>query len=193
MENPFNNYYKEYDEWFDKNLDIYKNELEFVGRYIDEESISLEIGAGTGRFGIPLGIKYGIEPSKNMAAIAYNNGMRIIVGRAEDLPVKKNYFELVLLNTVLCFIRDTQKAIENIYTILKKQGKVVVFLIDRDSPIGKKYEAKKDKNKFYRYANFLNKTQVENVFKKNGFVLETEETYRYKVIDGLKLMIFKKD
>ncbi len=192
MYNPFNDFFSEYDKWFDENKDIYKNELKFIGKVIKRDLESIEIGVGTGRFGVPLGIKYGIEPSMNMAKIAKKNGMNVIIGTAEELPLQNNRFELILLNTVLCFIKDIKTAIYSFNKILSYNGIVVVFLIDRESPIGHKYMLKKQDNKFYKHADFFSKDEIIEMFEQYGFTTVKVENYKYDKIDGLKLIVFKK-
>jgi len=43
---------------------------------LPEGGTGIEIGVGTGRFASQLGIKLGLEPSKSMASLARQRGMR---------------------------------------------------------------------------------------------------------------------
>ena len=38
--------------------------------------------------------------------------------------------------------------------ILKPEGRLIIGMIDRDNPLGRAYEARKEKSKFYRQARF---------------------------------------
>lgn len=75
MTNVFEESAQEYDEWFERHGFAYQSELAAIKTFIPKEGRGLEIGVGTGRFAVPLGIKVGVEPAKAMAAIARKRGM----------------------------------------------------------------------------------------------------------------------
>ena len=116
----FNKYAEEYDEWYDKNKTIYKLELEVIKKFIpksdkekpEKKKIGLEIGVGTGRFAEPLGIEYGLEPSKSMAEIAKKRGIKVYEGVAENIPFNDESFDYVLMTTTLCFLKDSIKGLK---------------------------------------------------------------------------------
>jgi hypothetical protein len=50
-------------------------------------------------------------------------------------------------------------------------------MIDKESPLGKSYEAKKSKSTFYRYAHFYSVTEVIEWLKRSGFgEIKTRQT-----------------
>ena len=57
----------EYDEWYDENPAAYISEIQALRSLIPSSGTGLEVGAGTGRFAAPLGIKIGVEPAQAMA------------------------------------------------------------------------------------------------------------------------------
>ena len=59
----------EYDQWFEKHSSVYQCELLAVQKAVPKNKTGIEIGVGTGRFAEPLNIKFGVEPSENMARI----------------------------------------------------------------------------------------------------------------------------
>ena len=61
----FEKFAERYDSWFDRNPYAYKSELKAISALIPKGK-GIEIGVGTGRFAKPLGIKFGIEPSRKM-------------------------------------------------------------------------------------------------------------------------------
>ncbi len=145
----------EYDYWFIRHEFAYRSELAAVKALIPPAGRGLEIGVGTGRFAAPLGIKVGVEPARAMAEIARTRGIRVIQGYAEVLPFADGSFDFVLMVTVLCFLRDPFQALCEATRVLKPQGRLIIGMIDHDSPLGRAYEASKNKSKFYRQARFL--------------------------------------
>jgi len=97
---PFERFTQRYEEWFEKHRLAYLSELRAVDMLLPENrERCVEIGVGTGRFAVPLGIKYGVEPSKKMAEIARKRGITVYEGVAENLPFEDESFDCVLLST----------------------------------------------------------------------------------------------
>src|SRR5659263_286596 len=92
---------QEYDEWFGENKEVYMSEILALKDLIPSEGIDLEIGVGTGRFAIPLGIKIGVEPAKAMADISRKRGIDVRESRAEALPFDDESFDFVLMVTTI--------------------------------------------------------------------------------------------
>ena len=59
----FEKYSNEYEEWFENNRSLYQDEVKSLKKLVGNTQNGLEIGIGTGRFALPIGIKIGIEPS----------------------------------------------------------------------------------------------------------------------------------
>jgi SAM-dependent methyltransferase len=151
---------QEYDAWFDKHRLVYESEILALKRFMGSGGIGLEIGVGTGRFAVPLGIKIGVEPAKSMADMARQRGIRVIRAVGEGLPFRPGSFDLVAMVTVLCFLRDPFRSLTEATRVLKPGGQILIGMIDRDSPLGRYYEAHKPESKFYRQANFYSISQV---------------------------------
>lgn len=165
----FEKYTQEYEEWFEKNKFVYLSELYAVKRQLPKTGYGLEIGVGTGRFAEPLGIKLGIEPSKKMGEIAKQRGIEVIRGVGEALPFDSAQFDFILMVTVICFLKDIELAFKEAYRVLKPNACLVVGFIDKNSPLGKLYESKKEKSVFYKSANFYSVEEVVSYLKKAGF------------------------
>ena len=58
-----------YEGWFEKNSLAYESQVEAV-RSVLPSGNGVEIGVGTGRFAVPLGIKLGVDPSEAMREVA---------------------------------------------------------------------------------------------------------------------------
>jgi ubiquinone/menaquinone biosynthesis C-methylase UbiE len=145
---------QEYDDWYARNEFAYRSELAALKAFMPTEGHGLEIGVGTGRFAAPLGIKVGVEPARAMAEIARSRGIRVTRAYAEALPFADDSFDFVMLVTVLCFLSDPIQALRETMRVLKPQSRLIIGMIDPDSPLGKSYEMHKERSKFYRLARF---------------------------------------
>jgi len=157
---PFDKYLDEYEHWFDQHRFVYLAELEAVRYFIPQGKKGIEIGIGTGRFALPLGIKEGVEPSAAMRKFAIQRGLTAHDGVAEAQPLPDQSYDFALMVTTICFVDDILKSFQEAHRILKPSGLLIVGLVDRDSPLGKIYEAMKEQNKFYRIATFYSTAEV---------------------------------
>ncbi len=166
---PFDKYYQEYDNWFIENKELYQAELKAIKPFIPKNKKGLEIGVGSARFAKPLGVKVGVEPSKKIADIARNRGIKVYESIAEKLPFSDEEFDFALIVTTICFVDDILKTFQEAYRVIKNNGFIIVGFIDKDSYLGKKYQSKKSISKFYSYATFYSATEVLDYLKKAGF------------------------
>lgn len=165
----FEQFALEYDQWFIENSFAYLSETEAIRRFIPNNGLGIEIGAGTGRFSIPFGIRLGIEPSEEMARFAKTRGISIARAVAEELPFADNTIDYVLMVTTICFLNDLPATFVEIRRVLKPGGRLIIGFIDRESPLGKKYELMKESSRFYKGATFYSSSQVMNILSKAGF------------------------
>ena len=167
--NVFEKYAEEYDKWFDVHPWVYQSEVRAVKMLLPQGGKGVEIGAGTGRFSVPFGITVGVEPSKTMAEIARSRGITVYDSKAEHMPFDDNAFDFVLMVTTICFLEDPLQALKEIRRILRPAGKIIIGMLDKDSPLGREYESKKNSSKFYQYANFYTVGQVLEWLKITGY------------------------
>ena len=163
----FDRYYKKYDAWYEKNKFAYLSELDAVKKILPQKGKGLEIGVGTGRFAHALGIATGIDPSKNMIQIARKRGVNVRLSFGERLPFKNATFDYVAIIITICFVKDPLKVLQESRRVLKKNGKLIVGIIDKDSFLGKFYQRKK--SLFYKQANFFSTKEVTDLLKVTGF------------------------
>lgn len=168
--NTFDENTVEYDEWYNKHKGKYQSEILALKKLIPEGKKGVEIGVGTGRFSVPFAIKIGVEPSANMAKLAEERGITVINGVAENLPFHYESFDYVLMVTTVCFLSDIPKAFKEAYRILKDNGKIILGIIDKNSPLGKEYEKMKTQNKFYSDAHFHTTEEITELLKQAGFI-----------------------
>jgi SAM-dependent methyltransferase len=150
----------EYDAWFEEHRAVYESEIKALKRFRPGAGAGLEIGVGSGWFAAPLGIALGLEPAAAMAALARRRGIRVVRGVAQALPFRAETFDLVLMVTVLCFLGEPIRALEEATRVLKPGGQLLIGMIDQASPLGRSYEAHKEESKFYRQARFYPASRV---------------------------------
>jgi len=165
----FENFTKEYDEWFVANDETYVSELRAIKSLLPEGTRGLEVGVGTGRFGVFLGAGFGVDPSHRMTLVSKSRGLRVCEAVAEDLPFRDGTFESVLMVTVICFLDDPDKALSEAYRVLTPRGSVIIGFIDKESHLGRQYGSKKAGSRFYKNAVFYSAEEVQDYLKKAGF------------------------
>ena len=165
----FEKYSKEYDRWFIKNRNIYLAELNAIKGLVPSGKYGVEIGVGTGRFALPLGIKVGVEPSEKMAEISRNRGIQVYEGMAEQLPFNDDTFDFVLLVTTICFVDNLKESFKEAYRVLKNEGFIIVGFVDKESELDKRYQLKRKKSKFYKDATFYSAENFIDFLRKTNF------------------------
>lgn len=166
----FDRYSNEYDEWFLRNRALYEAELEAIRGLLPAAGGRwLEIGVGSGKFAVPLGITVGVEPSEAMASKARALGVEVHSGVAEALPFGDAEFDLALMVTTICFVDDVHASLREALRVLTPGGCLVVGFVDGESQLGREYQARKERSRFYREAVFLSATEVVESLQRAGF------------------------
>jgi ubiquinone/menaquinone biosynthesis C-methylase UbiE len=163
----FDRHYKRYDAWYDRNKAVYLSELKAVKKALPTTGTGLEIGTGTGRFACALDIRYGVEPSKNMAAIARKRGVEVYLSYGGCLPFVDAIFDYAAIIITLCFVKNPKKVLGEAYRVLKKGGRIIIGIVDKDSFLGKFYLQKK--SVFYKGASFFSVGDVTRLLQRAGF------------------------
>jgi len=168
---PFNEHVAEYEEWFEKYPFVFKSEVEAIRELLPAEDniYGIEVGMGTGRFSIELGIREGTEPSRNMRSLALDRGLEVMPGEADHLPFKDMHYDFVLMVFCISYFNDLSAAFTEAKRVLKNGGALIVGFIDKGSIIGKAYERRKPFSVFYKQANFYSPDKIIDELRKNGF------------------------
>ena len=167
MKDIFDRYYKRYDTWYDRNKFAYLSELKVLRKVLPKKGKGLEVGVGTGRFAAPLKIRTGIDPSKKMIKLAQKRGVDARLGFGEKLPFKNATFDYVVIIITICFVQNPIKVLKEAKRVLRKNGKLIIGIVDRDTFLGKVYQRKK--SKFYKQAHFFNTKELTALFRLTHF------------------------
>ncbi|MCD6187368.1 MAG: class I SAM-dependent methyltransferase [Desulfuromusa sp.] len=166
----FEKYSDAYDDWFEKNREAYEVELKAVQQLLPVGDVQgMEIGVGSGKFAVPLGIKIGVEPSEQMAVKAKQLGIEVHSGVAEELPFSADRFDFVLMVTTICFVDDIVQSFREALRVLISGGCILVGFVDMESELGQKYLQNRHKSKFYQQATFFSTREVLDHLETAGF------------------------
>ncbi|MFA9416838.1 class I SAM-dependent methyltransferase [Natrinema sp. HArc-T2] len=166
---PFEAHTDRYEDWFEAHDDAYRSELNALRQLIPEFGRGIEIGVGSARFAAPLELDVGIDPAGAMLEHAQARGIDVVRGVAESLPFRDESFDTALIVTTICFVDDIPQTLAEADRILTPSGSLVIGYIDKDSPVGRKYQEKKAQNPFYRDATFVSTDELVGALETAGF------------------------
>ncbi len=182
---PFERHTERYESWFDRHPAVYQSELNAVRALWPGGRETVEIGVGAGHFAAPLGIALGVEPSAAMRRAASRRGINVVEGVAEQLPFPAERFEAALMVTSLCFVDDPARSMAELARVLRPDGVAVIGFVDRESQLGRDYEARRASSVFYRDAHFFSTADVADLLTRAGF---EDLTYRQTLFTHPSLM-----
>lgn len=176
---------KSYDSWYKTKLGSFidKVETDLAFRLFKPQKGMkiLDIGCGTGNFSIKLakmGCKVvGIDISDEMLNIAKekaeNEGLEIEFYNMDvyNLKFQDNYFDGAFSMAAFEFIKEPERAIEEIFRVVKKGSQIMIGTINKDSKWGELYLSEEfQKNSVFKYADFktlddLKKLRTEKLVK----------------------------
>jgi SAM-dependent methyltransferase len=161
---------REYDRWFDEHESVYAVQVRLLRDAVPETGRGLEVGVGSGRFAVPLGIPYGIDPSGNLITMANARGIGVVQGEGEHLPFCAGTFDYVLMMTVICFLKNPPAVLEETFRVLAAGGELVVGFISKDGEIAARYYRQdRIKGRFLRFARFLADEEATRLAEEAGF------------------------
>ena len=129
----FDEHASAYDSWFFDNQNLLTSELKLVAHFLDKDSEILSVGCGSGLFESLLAkdydihIKYGIEPSKDMAEVAEKRGLQVDISPAETCEIEPNKFDIIMFNGSVSYISDLDICIKKAFDALKTGGKLILI------------------------------------------------------------------
>lgn len=160
-----------YEKWYEAYPEVYQSEIAAIKELLQKfpENIQgIEVGLGTGRFALPLGIKEGVEPSEVMSRKAIERGIEVVYGVAESLPYGDLQFDFVLFVTV-CHLANIKHALAEAHRVLKHKGAIIIGFLDKDQSVAKQYLEKRHRSTFFAKATFYSVERIEKLLKGCGF------------------------
>ena len=172
LPNPFETLADRYDQWFesDEGRRLFSVEVACL-RLLPQPSGDkrLEIGVGTGRFAVALGVTYGVDPALPVLRYAAARGIRVTAGTAEALPFPSATFDHVLLVVTICFVRDPVRTLVEAARVLRPGGLLHVGLVPGDTSWGRLYQRKqREGHPFYATARFYTVDEVRDMAESAG-------------------------
>ncbi|MBU0975637.1 MAG: methyltransferase domain-containing protein [Patescibacteria group bacterium] len=130
-----------------------QHRLEMMQKYIDfKDRRVMDVGCGVGMFlekfralgSDVYGVDVDEKKTRNSKLITQN----VEVAPAEDLPFRKDSFDMVFFHEVIEHVDDDRKSINEAFRVLKPSGKLVLFAPNRLWPFETHGIYKKGKYKF---------------------------------------------
>ena len=184
--NDYDNYYKT-----EVGNQIDRIEKELINELIKDipRVKMLELGAGTGHwsdFFIRQGFQVtGIDSSEAMLQVAKTKKLDAAfqLASAENIPFGNASFEVISSITMLEFVDDRERVVQEIGRVLKKDGWLILGCLNAKSVLGKT----KENDEVFSKASFLTMEQLRALVKpignpifKTGVFINTE----FEILDG---------
>ncbi len=148
----------------------------------------LDLGSGSGRNLIKIkdGKMYLVDFSKKMIELAKKKAKEedidaeFSVSNLTKLPFKANFFDYAIaMHSIYCLEtkEKREKAIKELYRVLKPNSEVLISVWDKESKRFIKYKKEKKvswKDKGERYYYLFDKDEIYSLFKKQGFTIISE-------------------
>lgn len=161
---------RHYDSWYTRYPNVFASELAALSSLLPAFERGLEIGVGTGRFAQALGIREGLEPSAPMAELARSRGIQVFCGQAEALPFAEQQYDLLLMLTVLCFVQNPQRSLQEALRVLRPQGRLLLATLDPAVPW---VALARQRGQTLRQANLPPISALQDVLHKTGWHCES--------------------
>jgi SAM-dependent methyltransferase len=174
----------DYDRWFDESEGrlIFESEVKAVRLLMkDLGPPFLEIGTGSGRLAVALGIHYGVEPAETLLKMAAEKGIMTERAYGERLPFPDGFFGGVFIIFTLCFTEEPAKVIYEAKRVLRTGGGLILGIINRESPWGGLYQTKKaEGHPIYRFAHLYATGEAAALLQSAGLTVKAYSSTLYR-------------
>ena len=153
MKPKFDGYAAQYDAWFMENENLFQSELRLFQKVLGDIQGKrvLSVGCGSGLFESMIdcsGIE-GIEPSRDMGAIAEKRGVNVVAfGAIEDVELEENAYDVIYLNGSSSYMEDLTRAFDVCKKALKPNGTFISLDVPKESAFGFMYLLAKEVGTF---------------------------------------------
>ncbi len=153
MKPKFDGYAAQYDAWFMENENLFQSELRLFQKALGDIAGQrvLSVGCGSGLFESMIdrsGIE-GIEPSRDMGAIAQKRGINVIAfGAIEEVELEENAYDVIYLNGSSSYMEDLTRAFGVCKKALKPGGRFISLDVPKESAFGFMYLLAKNAGTF---------------------------------------------
>ncbi len=175
LRNMFDINVEHYHSWYERNIDKSTLEEYLVRSFKLGGRAGVEIGSGTCFFTRLFRNCIGIDLSFNMCLKCRNlyNDIDVINCIGEMLPIRNSSLDYAVIIVTICFIDDYEKVIKEIRRCLKKNSKLLICIVPRESSIGRKYVEKRmiGNTTFYTLANLFTSGDIVYLMLREGFDL----------------------
>lgn len=149
----FDGYADKYDEWFMVNDNLFTSELRLFKKVLGDISGKklLSVGCGSGLFEsyIDSSNIEGIEPSEDMGRIAEKRGVNVIkYGLIEDVDLPDEKYDIIYFNGSSSYMENLKPVYEKCLKGLKKDGKLILLDVPKESAFGFMYLLGKSLNTY---------------------------------------------
>ncbi len=129
----------------------------------------LEVGVGSGRFAVALGIEVGVDPALGALQLAARRGIRAVEACGETLPFRDGAFGAVLLAITLCFLADPLAALREARRVLSPGGGVLLGLVPAEGSWARHYRRLAARgHPYYRLAHFFTRGEIRSLLAASG-------------------------
>ncbi|MBN1574975.1 MAG: class I SAM-dependent methyltransferase [Chitinispirillaceae bacterium] len=173
-----------YEAWFKKNPSVFESEVAAIKELLPGGT-GFEVGIGTGIFAEKLGIRMGNDPSGEMLKIARDRGRLVYHCKGDCLPFHDGFFDYTLMVTTICFLDDPAAVLRECGRVTKRNGAIVVAIVDGNSLTGKSYRSCASRSMFYRDAVFYSVDQVKKMLVRTGFAVDNVRQTLFGPLTGI--------
>lgn len=174
----FNEIAQDYDAWYKTKIGNFADEVETrlaFDLFVPAQGMRvLDVGCGTGNFSIKLAQKRckvtGIDISEKMLDIAREKakmaGFNIEFKKMDvyNLDFPSESFDAVFSMAAFEFIKEPQKAFNEMYRVLVPGGQLLIGTIHKDSAWGRLYTKQaKSPDSIFRFADFKTLKELEDL------------------------------
>ena len=146
---------------------------DLIKKYSRGEPVILDVGVGLGRLLSPLPgcRKFGMDISREYLKVAGSKGIEVCFSRVEDMPYRKESFDIVVCTDVLEHVLDLDLCCRKMLSVLKKGGVLIVRV-----PYKEDLAPYLDKAYPYRYSHLRS-------FDENSIRLLFERVFRCEFLE----------